>query len=85
MTCASTIEETSLAVSALTGLPDAAAGEAVHRGAAWIAEATRGGEETPPSPIGLYFARLWYHESSYPLIFALDALRRVQDEARHDR
>jgi squalene-hopene/tetraprenyl-beta-curcumene cyclase len=73
----SSIEETSLAVSALSCRTDALAREAVLKGAEWIAHATCGGEETPPSPIGLYFARLWYYESLYPLIFAVDALRRA--------
>ena len=58
----SSIEETSLAVSALAGLPGASEREAVRQGVAWITRITRGGEETPPSPIGLYFARLWYFE-----------------------
>jgi squalene-hopene/tetraprenyl-beta-curcumene cyclase len=73
----SSIEETSLAVSALSYKTDAPAREAVGKGAEWLAHATRGGEETPASPIGLYFARLWYYESLYPLIFAVDALRRA--------
>jgi squalene-hopene/tetraprenyl-beta-curcumene cyclase len=76
----SSIEETSLAVSALAGLPGDSAREPVRRGAAWIAGATCAGERTPASPIGLYFARLWYYEASYPLIFALDALRRVAEQ-----
>ena len=74
----SSIEETSLAVSALAGLPGASEREAVRKGAAWIAQATCGGEKTPPSPIGFYFARLWYYESLYPLIFALEALQRAK-------
>jgi squalene-hopene/tetraprenyl-beta-curcumene cyclase len=28
-----------------------------------------------PSPIGFYFAKLWYFERLYPLIFAVAALR----------
>ncbi len=71
------IEETALAVSALAGLPGAAERAAVSRAAEWIARSTCGGQDTPASPIGLYFARLWYFESLYPLIFAVDALRRV--------
>jgi squalene-hopene/tetraprenyl-beta-curcumene cyclase len=67
---ASTIEETSVAVAALSGSAASA------RGAAWIIEATKGGQETPPSPIGFYFAKLWYYERLYPLIFAADALAR---------
>jgi squalene-hopene/tetraprenyl-beta-curcumene cyclase len=76
----SSIEETSLAVAALAGLPGAANREAARKGAAWIVKTTCQGEETPPSPIGLYFARLWYYENFYPLIFALDALQRVADQ-----
>ncbi len=76
----SSIEETSIAVSALAGLPDASARQAVRKGVAWIVQTTCGGEKTQPSPIGLYFARLWYYESLYPLIFAVDALRRVADD-----
>lgn len=30
-----------------------------------------------PAPIGLYFARLWYYEKLYPLIFATSALGRI--------
>jgi len=35
-----------------------------------------------PSPIGLYFSRLWYHERLYPLIWALEALA-VEDATQH--
>jgi len=33
-----------------------------------------------PSPIGIYFAKLWYHENHeklYPLIFTVSALGRA--------
>jgi squalene-hopene/tetraprenyl-beta-curcumene cyclase len=30
-----------------------------------------------PSPIGFYFAKLWYFERLYPLIFTVAALRRA--------
>jgi squalene-hopene/tetraprenyl-beta-curcumene cyclase len=75
---ASSIEETSVAVSALCGAGGERAAAAVRRGATWLIEATRCGTETPPSPIGLYFARLWYHERLYPLIFAAGALSRAR-------
>jgi squalene-hopene/tetraprenyl-beta-curcumene cyclase len=52
---------------------------AVHRGAAWLLRATNMGAETPPSPIGLYFASLWYYEELYPLIFTVWALGRCAD------
>lgn len=73
---ASSIEETALAVSALAEGSQEAARAAATRGAAWLAGATRCGEVTSPSPIGFYFAKLWYFESLYPMIFAVDALRR---------
>lgn len=71
--CASTIEETSLAVSALAAFDR----RACARGAKWLAQSTESGETTPAYPLGFYFARLWYYEQLYPLIFATDALRRV--------
>ena len=57
------IEETALAVEAT--------GDA--RGRAWL-EANAGSWRT--SPIGLYFAKLWYSEKLYPIIFTVAALSR---------
>ncbi|MBN1417923.1 MAG: squalene--hopene cyclase [Planctomycetes bacterium] len=71
----SSIEETGLAAHALAGLPDAR--EAVDRAAAWLVEATGGGRRFAPAPIGLYFAKLWYHERLYPVIFCAAALERI--------
>jgi squalene-hopene/tetraprenyl-beta-curcumene cyclase len=69
----STIEETSLAVAALASWP---ADEAVRRGAAWLEAAIS--QPTAASPIGFYFARLWYYERLYPMIFAAEALERIR-------
>jgi squalene-hopene/tetraprenyl-beta-curcumene cyclase len=71
----SSLEETGLALAALAGSPDEATVAAVRRGIAWIVDRTEGGKLTPAAPIGLYFARLWYAEALYPLIFALEGLR----------
>jgi len=68
------IEETALAVEGM-----AAAGgceEAVARGRRWLIERTAEGTRLDPSPIGLYFAKLWYWERLYPLIFTAAALGR---------
>ncbi len=77
----SSIEETSLAVDALAkyllGRESCEVHAAVMSGTAWLVQHTHGGQEFPPSPIGLYFARLWYFEKLYPLIFAVSALGRV--------
>ena len=51
---------------------------AVGRGAAWLVEVTQGGRDFLPSPIGLYFAKLWYFEPLYPLIFTVRALGRAR-------
>ena len=56
--------------------------EAIARGAAWLVQATARGAHTPPSAIGFYFAKLWYHERLYPLIFATAALGRAQQVLR---
>lgn len=72
----SSLEETALALSALTGLP--AGNEAVSRGTTWFLDRLEAGAWREPAPIGLYFARLWYHERLYPLVFAVDALRRIR-------
>jgi squalene-hopene/tetraprenyl-beta-curcumene cyclase len=77
----STIEETALAVDALA--TDASSTEtlqsALLRGASWLIENTEAGTSLNPSPIGLYFARLWYYEELYPLIFATSALQKVKN------
>jgi squalene-hopene/tetraprenyl-beta-curcumene cyclase len=76
----STIEETALAVHALS---DAGAAPArIERGVEWLIAATDGGLRTPASPIGLYFARLWYFEELYPLIFATAAIVRARRALR---
>lgn len=51
---------------------------AIKRGLKWLTEATRSGTEFAASPIGLYFARLWYDERLYPLIFTVSALERIR-------
>jgi len=76
----SSIEETALATDALAGAGGGAAVAAAARsGAAWLIERTAAGTDVRPTTIGLYFAKLWYHEQLYPLIFAVSALARVRD------
>jgi squalene-hopene/tetraprenyl-beta-curcumene cyclase len=76
---ASSIEETALAVAALAKVAGlAGCGAAALRGARWLAAATDGGRVYEPSPIGFYFAKLWYHEALYPLIFTVAALSEVK-------
>ncbi len=74
----STIEETAVAVDALSGLPPELGSDALRdsicRGVNWLIERTDRGRRFEPSPIGFYFAKLWYFEKLYPLVFAVGAL-----------
>ena len=51
---------------------------AVLRGAEWLIERTRGGTVFEPAPIGFYFAKVWYSEQLYPVIFTVAALQRTR-------
>jgi len=76
-----TVEETALALRALG--PDARHDASTERGLGWLLDRwERGKVIGHPSPIGLYFARLWYHEALYPLIFTVDALNRFHQGTR---
>jgi squalene-hopene/tetraprenyl-beta-curcumene cyclase len=71
------IEETALAVGALAAHAAHRPGAdplPIRRGLAWLATATDQGRRFPAAPIGLYFARLWYNEALYPLIFTVAAI-----------
>ena len=57
----------------------AAALQHLHPTVHWLLQATRQGKEFTSAPIGLYFARLWYHEQLYPIIWTLDALREWKE------
>jgi squalene-hopene/tetraprenyl-beta-curcumene cyclase len=50
---------------------------ALQRGAEWLAAAVESGRWREPAPIGFYFAKLWYFERLYPVIFATGALVRL--------
>jgi squalene-hopene/tetraprenyl-beta-curcumene cyclase len=72
------IEETAQAVAALAAHADVdrtADLVPVRRGLAWLRAATDDGRRFPAAPIGLYFARLWYSEALYPLIFTVAAIQ----------
>lgn len=65
-----TIEETALAVSALAHSNK----QLCINGLSWLEKQ----DSLKPSPIGLYFALLWYDEEMYPLVYYVEALRRCQ-------
>jgi len=55
----------------------AATVSAIKSGLSWLFSATRAGTEFPASPIGFYFAKLWYFEKLYPLVYTVAALNRA--------
>lgn len=74
-----TVEETAIAVEALLAIrtPDTNVRQAIDAGLHWLVDAIEQGEHHHASPLGLYFAKLWYYEKLYPLIFATGALGKA--------
>jgi squalene-hopene/tetraprenyl-beta-curcumene cyclase len=97
----SRVEETALAVDALLDETamlfsrmespgrEETAGQrsSLVRGLNWLIDAVETDRFRQPSPIGFYFAKLWYHERLYPIIFTTSALGRAiqQGSAPSDR
>ncbi len=73
----SSIEETALAVEVLLDA-GVSAEAAVERGLVWLVAQIEAGGLHQPTPIGFYFAKLWYFEKLYPLIFSVAALGRAR-------
>jgi squalene-hopene/tetraprenyl-beta-curcumene cyclase len=74
--CESTQEETAIVIQALTAIEKQSGVElqsAIRQGLCWLAG--RANVSDKSAPIGLYFARLWYYESLYKVIFQLGAFR----------
>ena len=85
------VEETALALEALSknrGAADRGSelDEAIHRATElasdWLVERVETGEWKQASPIGFYFARLWYFENLYPMLFTVGALRSCVESGR---
>jgi len=89
------VEETALALEAAAALASepgvpkmiAAIGrQLLSKGLGWLLDKVESGAWTQPAPIGFYFAKLWYYERLYPIIFTVGALgaatRAAQNSAR---
>ena len=74
----SSTEETALAVEAL--LPMSKYAGNCSNGLNWLLDRVESGTFGHPTPIGLYFAKLWYFERLYPIIFAVSALGRAIEQ-----
>jgi squalene-hopene/tetraprenyl-beta-curcumene cyclase len=70
----SSTEETALAVEALAGTEHVGV---FQRGVEWLVTRVESGAWRDPSPIGFYFAKLWYHEKLYPLVWTTAALAKA--------
>jgi squalene-hopene/tetraprenyl-beta-curcumene cyclase len=73
------VEETSLAISALIPLAETnqAVGQTVSRGYKWLTSAIEQDGHRKPANIGYSLAKLWYHERLNPLAFAAGTLSRA--------
>jgi squalene-hopene/tetraprenyl-beta-curcumene cyclase len=69
----SSVEETALATEIMVSIePDCSPAQ---RGVQWLLNRVENGSVAETTPIGFYFAKLWYCERLYPLIFTTSALR----------
>jgi squalene-hopene/tetraprenyl-beta-curcumene cyclase len=75
---ASSVEETGLAVEALAAAVCENSRPAIGRGIQWLLDRVESGDWRNPSPIGLYFAKLWYFEKLYPAVYTVAALGRAR-------
>lgn len=81
----SSVEETAVAVEALLTSPAGESAQtAIQKGLEWLMQAVEQDRYRDSTPIGFYFARLWYYENLYPLIFTLSALHRAADAFQPD-
>lgn len=79
---AASVEETALALDGLAAISPGKSRipvkDALSRGTEWMLQRIESGCWTSPSPIGFYFAKLWYYEKLYPVIFTAAALGRLK-------
>lgn len=78
----SSIEETALALDALCSNVEHSDDreeilQIIKIGTERLIALTKQGTRFPPSPIGFYFAKLWYHEKIYPIAWSVSALGQV--------
>lgn len=77
---ASSVEETSLAIEAIVAIDKGKKHTAViEKGLLWLLDKVEEDTWMNPSPIGFYFAKLWYYERLYPMIFTVSALGSCQN------
>jgi squalene-hopene/tetraprenyl-beta-curcumene cyclase len=80
---ASSVEETAVALEALLSAAASPPAQAVIKsGLQWLVQAVEENRHVEAAPIGFYFARLWYYEKLYPLVFTVSAFREAVRQQR---
>lgn len=74
------VEETALATEALISVASKSGKAAAVKGIEWLISRIEDGTYVRPATIGFYFAKLWYFETLYPIIFTVSALARAAAE-----
>jgi squalene-hopene/tetraprenyl-beta-curcumene cyclase len=62
-------------LAAIAAVPHDSLDANLKLGFSWLAHRTDEGTVFPPTPIGFYFASLWYFEELYPVLFAVSAVQ----------
>jgi squalene-hopene/tetraprenyl-beta-curcumene cyclase len=75
----SSVEETALVLDVLVGV-GGQVDAAVNKGLTCLVQHVEEGRLNQPTPIGFYFAKLWYFEKLYPMIFTVSALGRARSK-----
>lgn len=78
----SSVEETALAAEALLICGREEHHQRAERAIAWLIEAVQANRHEEPFPLGSYFARLWYYETLYPMIYTVAALGQAARRVR---
>jgi squalene-hopene/tetraprenyl-beta-curcumene cyclase len=73
----STVEETAIALEGIMSESETAEETtSIMAGLDWLCSAVESSNQRYSQPIGFYFARLWYYEKLYPLVYSLSALKK---------
>jgi len=76
----SSVEETALATEIVVSI--AAESIISENGLNWLMHRIEEHSIQETTPIGFYFAKLWYYEKLYPLIFTVSALKSARQKDR---
>ena len=77
---ATSFEETGLALEAIASLKqNKITFRSMEKALEWYSKTLDNDPQMTPSPIGFYFAKLWYFEALYPIVFSLAGLNKMKN------